>query len=39
MYFIYLFPAWPKDHHVSFKLHAPHNTIIEADWKMVRLTI
>jgi len=26
---IYLFPAWPKDWDVDFKLHAPHNTIVE----------
>jgi hypothetical protein len=24
-----LFPAWPKDWNVSFKLHAPYNTTIE----------
>ncbi|HEY4324872.1 MAG TPA: DUF5703 domain-containing protein [Mucilaginibacter sp.] len=27
---IYLFPAWPKDWDVHFKLHAPGNTTIEA---------
>ena len=27
---IYLFPAWPKDWNVHFKLHAPYNTTIEA---------
>jgi hypothetical protein len=27
---IYLLPAWPKDKDVSFKLHAPHNTTVEA---------
>jgi hypothetical protein len=27
---IYLFPAWPKDWDVNFKLHAPQNTTIEA---------
>ena len=27
---IYLFPAWPKEWDVAFKLHAPHNTTIEA---------
>ncbi|WP_254659510.1 DUF5703 domain-containing protein [Mucilaginibacter sp. PPCGB 2223] len=27
---IYLFPAWPKDWAVHFKLHAPYNTTIEA---------
>ncbi|MCY1719346.1 DUF5703 domain-containing protein [Prolixibacteraceae bacterium Z1-6] len=30
---IYLFPAWPKDWDVDFKLHAPHNTTIEATLK------
>lgn len=28
---IYLFPAWPKDWNVHFKLHAKHNTAIEAE--------
>ncbi|PIF70871.1 DUF5703 domain-containing protein [Flavobacterium sp. 2] len=28
---IYLFPAWPKDWNVHFKLHAKQNTIIEAE--------
>ena len=27
---IYLFPAWPKDWNVHFKLYAPYNTTIEA---------
>ena len=27
---IYLFPAWPKEWNVHFKLHAPYNTTIEA---------
>ncbi len=26
---IILFPAWPKDWDVDFKLHAPYNTTIE----------
>ena len=30
---IFLFPAWPKDWDVSFKLHAPFNTTIEAELK------
>ena len=30
---IHLFPAWPKDWDVSFKLHAPYNTIIEGELK------
>lgn len=27
---IMLFPAWPKDWNVHFKLHAPNNTTVEA---------
>ena len=27
---IYLFPAWPKEWDVHFKLHAPGNTTVEA---------
>jgi hypothetical protein len=30
---IYLLPAWPKDWDVSFKLHAPYNTTVEAVYK------
>ena len=30
---IHMFPAWPKDWDVSFKLHAPYNTIIEGELK------
>ena len=30
---IYLFPAWPKDWNVHFKLHAPGNTSVEAELK------
>lgn len=30
---IYLFPAWPKEWDVDFKLNAPNNTIIEASLK------
>jgi hypothetical protein len=26
---IYLFPAWPKEWNVHFKLHAPYETIVE----------
>lgn len=39
---IYLFPAWPKDWDVHFKLHAPGNTTIEAtvkNHKMESLTV
>ncbi|HVS94497.1 MAG TPA: DUF5703 domain-containing protein [Mucilaginibacter sp.] len=34
---IYLFPAWPKDWDVHFKLHAPYNTTIEATIKNHKL--
>ncbi len=27
---ILLFPAWPKDWDVEFKLHAPRGTVVEA---------
>lgn len=30
---IYLFPAWPKNWDVHFKLHAPYNTTVEATVK------
>jgi hypothetical protein len=30
---IFLFPAWPKNIDVHFKLHAPYNTIVEAEMK------
>ncbi|MDP4278784.1 MAG: hypothetical protein Q8914_14260, partial [Bacteroidota bacterium] len=32
-YHIYLFPSWPKDWDVTFKLHAPYNTTVEATLK------
>ncbi len=28
---ILLFPAWPKEWNVAFKLHAPYNTIVEGE--------
>ena len=34
---ILLFPAWPKDWDVDFKLHAPHNTIIEGVYRAGKL--
>jgi hypothetical protein len=34
---IYLMPAWPKHWDVKFKLHAPHNTIIEGQLKNGKL--
>ncbi len=39
---ILLFPAWPKDKDVHFKLHAPYNTTVEAelkDGKVVKLMV
>lgn len=30
---IYLFPAWPKDWDVDFKLYAPYNTVVECSYK------
>ena len=39
---IYLFPAWPKEWNVHFKLHAPGKTTVEAelkDGKIVRLVV
>lgn len=30
---IYLLPAWPDSWNVSFKLHAPYNTIIQGNYK------
>jgi hypothetical protein len=36
---ILLFPAWPKDKDVHFKLHAPYNTTVEAEWKNGKLEI
>jgi hypothetical protein len=34
---IYLFPAWPKEWNVTFKLHAPTNTILEGVLKYGKL--
>ena len=39
---IYLFPAWPKNIDVHYKLHAPYNTTVEAelkDGKLVRVKV
>lgn len=36
---IFLFPAWPKDIDVHFKLHAPNNTTVEAEMKMGKLVM
>ena len=36
---ILLFPAWPADWEVAFKLHAPQNTVVSAlrEWLYQRL--
>jgi alpha-L-fucosidase 2 len=34
---ILLFPAWPSDWNVDFKLHAAKNTVIEGVWKSGKL--
>jgi hypothetical protein len=36
---IYLFPAWPKDWNVHFKLHATENTTVEAELQKGELKI
>lgn len=39
---IYLFPAWPKEWNVRFKLHAPDNTVVEClyeDGKITELNV
>lgn len=36
---ILLFPAWPHDWDVHFKLHAPQNTTVEAELKEGKVTI
>jgi hypothetical protein len=33
-----LLPGWPKDWNVSFKLHAPHNTTVEAELRNGKVT-
>ena len=35
---IYLFPAWPKEWDVSFKLHAPYNTTVEGEQRDGKVT-
>jgi hypothetical protein len=34
---VLLFPAWPKDWDVNFKLHAPENTVIECVYRAGKL--
>jgi hypothetical protein len=36
---ILLFPAWPKDIDVHFKLHAPYNTTVEAELKAGKIVL
>ncbi len=36
---ILLLPAWPQDWNVDFKLHAPHDTVIEGTYQDGQLTI
>ena len=39
---IFLFPAWPKDWNVHFKLHAPYKTTVEGtlkDGKLIDLKV
>lgn len=39
---IYLFPAWPRDWEVEFRLHAPGRTVVEGelrDGRLVRLKV
>lgn len=35
---MYLFPAWPVEWDVDFKVHAPENTIVEAKLKAGKIT-
>lgn len=35
---IYLFPAWPLDRDISFKLHAPEGTVVEAELRDGKVT-
>jgi len=34
---ILLFPAWPRDWNVNFKLHAPRNTVVQAIYRQGKL--
>ncbi|MDE5727165.1 MAG: hypothetical protein K2H94_03435, partial [Duncaniella sp.] len=36
---IFLFPAWPPGRDISFRLHAPGNTVVEAALRNGRLTM
>ena len=35
---IHLFPAWPKEWDVDFKLHAPNNTSVECSFENGKIT-
>lgn len=35
---IYIFPAWPLDRDISFRLHAPHGTVVDAELKEGKVT-
>ena len=34
-----LFPAWPKDWDVSFRRHAPYQTVVEGELRNGALTL
>jgi hypothetical protein len=36
---IFLLPAWPKDWDVEFKLHAPHQTVVEGAYRDGKLNL
>jgi hypothetical protein len=36
---IYLFPAWPRDWDVHFKLWAPYNTVVEAELRQGKVQV
>ena len=35
---IHLFPAWPKNWDVDFKLHAPRQTTVEVSYRSGKIT-
>ena len=35
---LYIFPSWPLDRDISFRLHAPGNTVVEATLSGGKLT-
>ncbi|MDP4291692.1 MAG: hypothetical protein Q8908_11475, partial [Bacteroidota bacterium] len=36
---MYLFPAWPKEWDVTFKLHSPNQTTVECDYRNGKITL